>query len=177
MLEEDVIQILRHNRHDLMNHLQIVQGYLSMDKPEKARSKLETFMKLMEEERKLVNLNIPKFALCLIQFNTNYQNFRLSYHIHTARQDLRSLDDMLVEQCRYLMGQIADAADEMELYMVNLQLNELDEVGKSGVEVKLAVQGNFTSEIKIKRKDSVDLSPMVSQSDEGIICSIQIPCD
>lgn len=175
MREEDVLHILRHYRHDLVNHLQIVQGYLSMDKPDKARSKIESFMDLMEGERKLVNLEAPKFALYLIQFDTIYQNFRLSYTIHTIRTDLYQLDDILKEQCRYVMGQITEAADKMELYMVHLQLNDMKD--QSGVEVKLSIQGDFISEFKIKSEENMDLPANVRQTDDGIVCSIQIPCN
>ncbi|GAA0601561.1 hypothetical protein GCM10009001_17940 [Virgibacillus siamensis] len=175
MHEEDVVNILRHYRHDLMNHLQIVQGYLSMDKPEKAKSKMEKLMKLLEEEHKLVNLNLPKFALCLLQFNTNYQNFRLEYQIHTNRQDLRLLDNILVEQCQQVMAKAVDAADEMELYTVNLQLSELNKQGQSGVEVNFSFQGNFKKEIQIKGTETMDLT--MSRTDEGVVCTFQIPCD
>ncbi|QKY69573.1 Spo0B domain-containing protein [Lentibacillus sp. CBA3610] len=62
MEEKEVIQLLRHYRHDLMNHLQIVQGYLSMGKMEKAQKKLTNYMQLLQEEGKLVNMHAPAFV-------------------------------------------------------------------------------------------------------------------
>ena len=41
MDEELAIQIIQRYRHDVLNHLQLVSGYLTIQKPEKAEEKVK----------------------------------------------------------------------------------------------------------------------------------------
>lgn len=99
---EQIVQVLQYYRHDLMNHLQIVQGYLSMKKTDKAETKLKETLDYYNEERKLMSLNAPMFMLWLIQFNSAFKNWRITYHIHTEYKDLRIIDEQLREQCKHI---------------------------------------------------------------------------
>src|SRR5699024_2465964 len=49
MEEKDVVGLLQNQRHDMLNHLQIIQGYLSMGNTEKVKDKMETKARLTEK--------------------------------------------------------------------------------------------------------------------------------
>ncbi|WP_077327211.1 Spo0B domain-containing protein [Virgibacillus siamensis] len=174
MNEEDVINLLRHYRHDLLNHLQVVQGYLSMQKPEKAKNKMNALMEFLDEERKLVNLNAPAFALYILQFNTYYENVRLSYTIHTNQRDLQKADNLLVRQCEQIMMHVSEITDKMNLYTIHLQLG--DKPDHSGMNVDIFIEGTFATEFKLNGKESMDMPVQVSHCENGIECNFEVPC-
>ncbi|MBP1947665.1 Spo0B domain-containing protein [Virgibacillus litoralis] len=175
MEEKDVIKVLRHYRHDLLNHLQIIQGYLSMGKTDKVESKVKEYLQLLDEERKLVNLNAPLFALSLIQFDSLHSNFRLTYHIHTNKKDLQYLDEVMESSLNQLMSQIKNTSDETELYEMHLQMYEVS--SSSMIELKLTVNGNLPSIEKLmKNIESMGQGIEVHQEPDGFVCTIEIPC-
>ncbi|SDQ46509.1 stage 0 sporulation protein B (sporulation initiation phosphotransferase) [Virgibacillus subterraneus] len=174
MEEKDVIEILRHYRHDLLNHLQIIQGYSSMGKTDKVNAKIAEYLQLLDEERKLVNLNVPLFALSLIQFDSLHTNFLLTYHIHTENKDLKHIDEALVSSTSQLMNEIKDMADETELYEVCLQMCEVS--SSSMIELKLNVNGNLPNIEKLmKNIESMELVIETHQDSDGIVCLVNIP--
>ncbi|WP_042146147.1 Spo0B domain-containing protein [Paucisalibacillus sp. EB02] len=97
MEAKDVIQLLRLQRHDLMNDLQIVHGYLSMGKTDKVKSKVNNIIDNLNQERKLMNINCPKFALWLIQVKLHHKHIQFTYDIHTENKNLLSYDGTLKE--------------------------------------------------------------------------------
>ncbi|HLS07559.1 Spo0B domain-containing protein [Lentibacillus sp.] len=173
MEEKDVIQLLRHYRHDLMNHLQIVQGYLSMGNTEKAQTKLKTYMEQLQEESKLVNLNAPAFALYIQQFNFLHTNFRLTYHIHTANKNLQSLDYLLAECCKKVVETIVEASDKKELYELDVHISDVE---LDMIELEFAVSGRFSDEkTLIKHLKNMDWNITVACRDETLTCTVNIP--
>ncbi|WP_206207822.1 Spo0B domain-containing protein [Virgibacillus profundi] len=137
MVEKDVVQALQHYRHDLMNDLQIVQGYLSMGKADKAEAKVKEWMEYFNEERKLMSLKAPSFILWVIQFNSRYENFRLSYTIHTENKDLQKIDEKLVEQCNHIMEDFINTSNDQELYNLKLKLSLTENPSKINVRICL----------------------------------------
>lgn len=174
MEEKDVIQILRQYRHDLLNHLQIVQGYSSMGKTDKVQTKIVDYMQSLNEERKLMNLNAPLFALYLIQFNSLHTNFRLTYHIHTDSKKVQLIDETLVERCKQIIGQLENVTNDSELYEVTIQMNEI--ASESVIELIITVKGNFHGVTVGKNIENMDKDINVSWDIDGISCSLTIPC-
>ncbi|SFD57927.1 stage 0 sporulation protein B (sporulation initiation phosphotransferase) [Lentibacillus persicus] len=125
MEEEKVIELIRHYRHNLMNHLQIIHGYASMGKTDKVQQKINNYIAYLEEERKLVNLNAPAFALYFLQFDSLHSNFRLTYHIETEHKDLQPIDKLLVKRCKQLMENVVRLTDKLEIYELTVRLYDL----------------------------------------------------
>lgn len=174
MEEKDVIQLLRHYRHDLMNHLQIIQGYASMGKIDKVQQKLQHYMAYLQEEGKLVNLHAPALALYLLQFDSLHMNFRLTYHVHTNHKDLQSADQLLVKRCRQVMTLIENASDEMELYELDVQLYD-----ESSAEIVLAftVNGSFPETSSLGNEaEYKDNDIAVYKSDSEMKCIVSVIC-
>lgn len=124
---ERVVQILQHYRHDLMNRLQIVQGYVGMKNFDKVEKKLSEIVDYYNEERKLMSLNVPDFMLWIIQFDTRYENFRLTYKIHPEYKNLHASDSILVNQFHEFMERCAGILNPEELYEVKLIVEESTE--------------------------------------------------
>ncbi|WP_164668487.1 Spo0B domain-containing protein [Virgibacillus doumboii] len=173
MEEKEVIQILRQYRHDLLNQLQIVQGYMSMGKTEKVQSKIKDYIQRLNEERKLVNFDAPLFALYLIQFDSLHMNFRLTYDIHTENRNLQHIDGELIDCCRKIMAEIEHISDENELYEVHLQINEV--ASESLIELDFAVVGNFyDSDNRLEGLKNNRFNADTDITADGITCTCNV---
>ncbi|WP_197076547.1 Spo0B domain-containing protein [Domibacillus indicus] len=82
--EWTVVKTLRHARHDWMNDIQVVKGYLAMNNlDEAARATDHIIMKAVQESR-LCNLGMPGMAELFITFNWSQRLFKLEYELdHT----------------------------------------------------------------------------------------------
>ena len=120
MEAKDVIQLLRLQRHDLMNDLQIVHGYLSMGKTDKVKSKVNDIIEACNQERELMNINCPNFALWLIQVNMHHKHIKFTYDLHTENRNLHTYDCVLTDIGNTIIGCIL--ADDLEIITGNIRL-------------------------------------------------------
>ncbi|HLR67928.1 Spo0B domain-containing protein [Virgibacillus alimentarius] len=177
MNEKDVIQLLQYQRHEIMNELQIIQGYLSMGNSKKVKDKIETWMESFHKERKLFSLQAPLFTLWMIQFNDTYQNVRLTYNIHTKNKNLQASDRLLVDACEKIIDSIVGTGDALELYQAHIQLNETT---SSSVKVEISIEGRFISikQFEASLQNLGQNCPInVRKNENGITCSLTISCD
>ncbi|WP_188453517.1 Spo0B domain-containing protein [Virgibacillus oceani] len=173
MREKDIIDVLRLYRHDLMNDLQIIQGYLTMGKMDKVHDKITSCMAHFDKERKLMSLNIPKFALWLIQFNSLHATFRFTYDICIENKNLNEIDTILLKQCQACINFLEKAANDSEVFEGNISLGYQDEMI---VTVQIFLAGN------LKRLENYEAAPILErfslhmkQEDDGITCNLAIP--
>ncbi|GGB28297.1 hypothetical protein F3157_00730 [Virgibacillus dakarensis] len=171
MGEKEMVDLLRLYRHDLMNDLQIVQGYASMGKLDKVKTKIAECMDRFYEERKLMSLGAPKFALWLIQVNSIHANIRLTYYINMENIHLQAIDDTLVKYCQSAIDLLGELLDNMELYNGELHL----EATPSTIDARFLLAGNFPKEpvSKLNKKHPNKMS--CSKTDNGVSCIVSIP--
>lgn len=178
MEEKDVVKLLQHQRHDLMNHLQIIQGYTSMENTEKVKAKIATWMDYFNEERKLFGLKAPLFTLWVIQFNNLHTNVRLTYRIHIESKDLQAIDQQLVNQCQQLIACMTKTAGNQELYEGSLELNESP--NSSIININFSMDGHFPNVEKLK-SNIVNMKQnypvRIQEKENGITCNFSISCN
>lgn len=178
MNEKDVILLLQHYRHDLMNHLQIIHGYLSMNKTDRVESKVQESLEYYNEERKLMHLQGTLLTLWVIQFNGYYEDFRLTYQIHTENKKISQSDEQLVRQCNRVISLISHLHEKMELFEAKLLLEDTDK--QEVLRVKLSINGNFKDkEEVIKELNGLEMEYQMSieNTNDGIMCTFAIPCE
>ncbi|WP_176330242.1 Spo0B domain-containing protein [Oceanobacillus rekensis] len=176
-MDEYIIRVLQHYRHDLMNRLQIVQGYLSMGKANQAEEKLSEVVDFYKEERKLMDLNVPSFMLWILEFNTTFKNFRLTYNIHAEYKSMHISDSILVGQCQEIMELCMEELDPQVLYEVKLELNEIPSL--SLVTVNLSIEGDTQIEQIISgnmKYRNVNKEIDIESTNNGLIFSFSVPC-
>ncbi|AIF45381.1 Spo0B domain-containing protein [Virgibacillus sp. SK37] len=175
MNEEQVVKLLQHYRHDLMNHLQLIQGYLSMGKIEKVESKVQSCFNHYDEERKLMSLNAPSLSLWVIEFNSRYEYLRLEYNIHVQNKNLNQIDKGLKDQLEKIISCIIEESDGTELIEISLQLDEAEENTMTKVFLCIKIKVN-KEEIKQKLKSmDWEYEQNISVNNEGIACQFLIP--
>lgn len=59
---DDVLQLLRVYRHDLLNQLQLVDGYAGMGQHDVSREKLQVLINQLKNERILQTIQAPQFV-------------------------------------------------------------------------------------------------------------------
>ncbi|WP_053071937.1 Spo0B domain-containing protein [Ornithinibacillus contaminans] len=174
---KEVIQLLRLQRHDLMNELQIVHGYLSMGKTEKVNAKVEEIIAAFSRERLLMNSNCPNFALWLMQVNWLHNNIRFTYDIHTTNRNLAAYDMTLTTYGNALIESIADVVqNDLEVVEGNIQLV----VKEATIELITSLPGRTIDYEALKKIiqnniDHVNGAIDVNESDSEIICTFSIP--
>ena len=137
MKVNEVTNLLSHYRHDWMNQLQVLHGYASMGKMEKVQEKLQDIIQESQEESKLMKLQSPHFALWVIRFNMEYDQFRLTYDIQT-QHNLAQYDQTLLVNSQNVMHILNDFVSPLKLYMVTLVVS-----GQDKPEVTISFDGEI----------------------------------
>jgi stage 0 sporulation protein B (sporulation initiation phosphotransferase) len=75
------IRTLSHHRHDWMNELQILYGYLRLNKLDKAVAVVDRIRIRMDHDSKLSQIGIPELATFLLSFRTICDTMRLDVDI------------------------------------------------------------------------------------------------
>lgn len=148
MNENDFVRLLQFDRHDLMNDLQVIQGYLSIDKIEMVKDKIDHMISNHHKERKLIHLNAPHFTFLMLQVNHLHQNIRLDYEIDLKEMSLQVLDKKLVKLAHFIINAIKDYGDESELYHLNIILSE--EPSDASLIFQCIIAGHFPNEKGLK---------------------------
>ncbi|MRG88232.1 Spo0B domain-containing protein [Salinibacillus xinjiangensis] len=128
MRADEVIEILRHYRHDLLNDLQLIQGYAQMDNMKMVKEKTQNLVKKTMEERKLSNLNCPHFTLWVMNFHSTYKQFRLDYEVNVEKADMSSNDLTLLAISKEIMQQIHKHISKEQLYTGKIVFYETNQV-------------------------------------------------
>ncbi len=86
---ESVIRTLSHHRHDWMNEMQVLYGYLRLNKPDKAVAVVDRIRTRMEHDSRLSHFGNPKLSVYLLSFRTTCDAMRLDVEVEDGLQ----LDD------------------------------------------------------------------------------------
>ncbi|MBW7460237.1 Spo0B domain-containing protein [Paenibacillus sepulcri] len=124
------ITTLNHHRHDWMNDLQVLYGYIRMQKAEKAVQCVEQIRERMMTESKIAKLGVPSLVTFLQSFRTLTNAVELDIDIegdlnfmelgidgHRAAQTMQDIIDA------YRLAVKPDSGDAAKL-LVDLSLNE-----------------------------------------------------
>lgn len=79
--EWNVVEVLRHARHDWLNRVQLIKGYISLNNIERVNKILDEIIADAYQESKLSNMNMPEFASLLLVYNWEDHKIHLEYEI------------------------------------------------------------------------------------------------
>lgn len=80
-VEQTAIQMLNHHRHDWMNELQILYGYIRLGKHDKSVQCVERIKERMQQDSKLSKLGIPSLVFYLHSYRTLNHSLQLEVEI------------------------------------------------------------------------------------------------
>jgi stage 0 sporulation protein B (sporulation initiation phosphotransferase) len=93
--EWDIVEVLRHARHDWLNKLQLIKGNLDLNRIDRAKQVIDEIVIETQHETKLSNLNMPSFAALLLKSNWENHTFRLEYEVLLDAEPIKINDDVM----------------------------------------------------------------------------------
>ena len=81
---KNVVEILRHARHDWLNQLQLIKGNLELGKTNRAKEIIDELIIDARNESNLSNLGLDEFSSLLLTCNWKQHYFRLEYEVLEA---------------------------------------------------------------------------------------------
>ncbi|MDR7001498.1 stage 0 sporulation protein B (sporulation initiation phosphotransferase) [Neobacillus niacini] len=95
MKDLDIVEVLRHSRHDWLNRLQLIKGNLDLNKIDRAKEIIDEIVIDTQQESKLSNLQMPMFASLLLKSNWDNHHFQLEFEV-LSDTDSKKTDDHLL---------------------------------------------------------------------------------
>lgn len=173
MKKGEIVKLLQHRRHDLVNDVQVMHGYASMEMFDKVEEKLNEFLISTEHERKLHMLQAPSFILWVETFCMKHQNFNLTYEIHDD-VNLKKHDEWITNTCEKLIQVVKDYSDAEELYELYLKVYK-NTLMQPFVQVVVDRVNNDVCERVYEAFDKMDDSVCkLSYKENKLTCEFQI---
>lgn len=174
MEDREVVQLLRLYRHDVMNQLQLINGYISMNKPEMVQEKIADYNTYIHEEQKLMNLNAHSFTLWLIFFNANHANMHITYEINLSDAKLSDVDTLLKTQCEKVFDYFNDHVPDTNYCEGHLSLGVDQET--SLLKTSIAINGEFQAVDENHVKQLQGISRLqLKKTNSGMQCDFLLP--
>jgi len=82
--DQEMMRALSHYRHDWMNDLQVLFGYVSLKKYDKLAPYLERIKSKLGEESHIANVGNASLSLLLMSYRLYSQNFELHVSLHKS---------------------------------------------------------------------------------------------
>ena len=82
-----ILEVFREQRHDFINHLQVISGYLQLQKQEIARDYIQKVSGLLREQGKIFHLKIPEVTTVLLVEQKKARDYGIEV-IFDLRDDL-----------------------------------------------------------------------------------------
>lgn len=120
---EEVLSLLRAQRHNFLNHIQVISGLLQLGKPERALAYLKELQLELENWGKLMRLKVPGVVLtCLLQLEeARSQEIAMSIDASTDLAGLNLREDLARKIVSAAWGVALAAAGCGGVLKVNLQ--------------------------------------------------------
>lgn len=94
--EWNLVEALRHARHDWMNRLQLIKGNMDLGRIDRARQIIEEIVAEAQNESKLSNLRLPKFSEWMLTYNWQTHFIKLEFEVLQAEKHT-IVDDRLYD--------------------------------------------------------------------------------
>lgn len=97
---EKSIELLNSARHEYLNDLQLIKGYLFLNKTQKVEQIIDRVTEKLNNQSRLAHLHIPECAAFLMQFRWSSHAFSLIFEVDGPERDLSVYDTELMETFR-----------------------------------------------------------------------------
>lgn len=110
----NTLEVLRHARHDWLNRIQLIKGYIALNKVDRVREILDEIIADAHQESKLSNMNIPGFASLLLVYNWENHRIFLEYEVldENFGKGLTVDDQFLTEWTKNFLDVLGTSVDE-----------------------------------------------------------------
>jgi stage 0 sporulation protein B (sporulation initiation phosphotransferase) len=149
--EWDIVEVLRHSRHDWLNRLQLIKGNLDLNRIDRAKAVIDEIIIETQHESKLSNLKMPLFASLLLKSNWENPSFKLEYEVLQDTESFPINEDLITNWTCHLFKYLNEA---IEVFQENHLSITIDQQSKgirfffdfSGIIIKSEVIEEFLTE-------------------------------
>lgn len=153
MKSRDVVHLIEQYRHDILNHLQLVQGYISLGNIEKADISVTNLLEYFQQETDLLHLNMTNVYLWFLQFPIKYNDFQISYDID-IKKNLQYADDTVVEKLNMIMQDIEAITTPSNSYSLEIEFK--DNLKACEIALYLKLESNGIMKEFLSKLDDID---------------------
>ncbi|HZG73715.1 MAG TPA: Spo0B C-terminal domain-containing protein [Chondromyces sp.] len=122
-----VVEALRFARHDWMNQIQLIKGFLALGKVERAEQFIEEIILQARQDSHLTNLELTELAELFLTFNWENHSFRLEYEIMQERLSVHAKGDWLTDWFKCLFTTLNDCVKPFADNLLYVSLEETAE--------------------------------------------------
>lgn len=158
MKAEDILKLIQYDRHDMMNDLQIISGYLSIGNTEKVSEKLHDMINRFHRDKKLLSTKASHFVLWLMMINHVEPNIRVNYDVNFDEVNLSSLDEKMTNHCQLLIDGIKAVGSNQELYHVKIHIVQ-EGLGTNEVKIVFYLTGEINDDALFSYIDRKEIDP------------------
>ena len=181
---QDLLDILRVQRHDFMNHLQVISGLLQLNHPERA---LEYTYEVAEELKKasvISQISSAEIALAILRADLNAHrlgvclNCNVSSTLDRGFQHSWALAEVIGELLEIAVYEVVEAAGGSGFIELNIYEKGGEYVFQVGFPSRNSLDGlSFTSRVVFIEEATAKINGRVkfSNSAEGAVITIYVP--
>ncbi|HEY4601178.1 MAG TPA: Spo0B domain-containing protein [Cerasibacillus sp.] len=168
-MEQKIIQFIQYRRHELMNQLQMIQGYIQLKKLDLAIDKIGEVVEDYEQERRLFYLRIPKFTWWLFTLPLEENWYPLTYEISNFSQTIEHLDETILLKSQEIIGKLLTCIHHTQVSEGKINLIEDGE----DMIIHVDLHGDF-SLLKERHFDMQEVSYTVKKDKMTAIYSVAL---
>lgn len=156
METEDVVNLILNYRHDVLNQLQVVHGYIKLENIEKVEANMSELLEYFVQESKLISLNLPNVLLWFLQFRTRYENFKLTYDIDIEAKKIIEADHFIVEKLEQTMRDVQEKCSDDIVYEVEIEFK--DNIDYCEIAIYIDLEKNDEERINDSVLEDIDIN-------------------
>lgn len=161
-LQTTAIRTLNHHRHDWMNDLQVLYGYIRMNKPDKSAECVEKIRERMAVESRIAKLGVPSLVMFAQSFRTVTSSVMLRFELSDELQlaelplDAEAVAESLIDILTAYRFALKPGAGDPAKLTVALDRNE------SALQVGIVCEGDILNakELQDKIRQRIKKSPL-----------------
>lgn len=158
MDEKEAIQLIQKLRHDWMNDLQLILGYIQLGKPEKAEEKIAAIIEMAGKSRALDRLHLPKTTILLLLLNAENTHFQWEWEVDDTEieGDYYPNDEELKHQLVSIYKIVEEHLVDYEVYHAKLSIQKKEEKWAFLLTIKEVLDNTDELVEKIKKLSFVE---------------------
>ncbi|MFP5114396.1 Spo0B C-terminal domain-containing protein [Bacillaceae bacterium C204] len=122
--EWDIVEVLRHSRHDWLNRLQLIKGNLDLNRIDRAKSVIDEIIIEAQHESKLSNLKMPLFASLLLKSNWENPSFKLEYEVLQDTESFQLNEALLTNWTTLLFKCLNEAIEAFQENHLSITIDQ-----------------------------------------------------
>ncbi|MEC2072098.1 sporulation initiation phosphotransferase B [Alkalihalophilus marmarensis] len=128
----ELIDALRHTRHDWLNVIQLIKGNLALKRYDRIEQIIEEVTAQSLNESKLSVMDTPDVAAFLLTYNWECSKMKIDVDVIGEIQSLKANEDKLYRTCQTIINQMAElssSSSENHLLITFLFTHNKEESG------------------------------------------------